>query len=434
MQLTGWGRYPRIHAQGTSFANEGELTAALQHTGKTPCIVHALGRSYGDSALAPNALLSRRMDSMLDFDAQSGVLICEAGVSLADIVESMLPRGWFLSTTPGTRFVSVGGAIASDVHGKNHHVHGCFSECVLWMDLMLPSGEVVRCDKNNTPELFTATCGGMGLTGVILRAAVQLIRVPGALIEQTVIKAQNLEKVFALFEEHGETTYSVAWIDCLAKAGALGRSLLMLGEHAATAQPRTPAKRKLSIPVEFPGFALNSYSVRLFNFLYYNKMRKDRSHGLVDIDSFFYPLDAIHHWNRIYGKGGFTQYQFVLPKASSHRGLRAILKTIADSGMGSFLAVLKLCGPSNKNLLSFPREGYSLALDFKIEPALFKLLDRLDAMVLEYGGRIYLTKDVRMSRATFEAGYPEIETFRALRSKLEADAVFQSLQSKRLEY
>ena len=326
----------------------------------------------------------------------------------------------------------MGGAIASDIHGKNHHVEGCFSECVQEFNIMLADGEVVTCTKETTPELFKATCGGMGLTGVILDAKIYLKKINSQYIDQTTIKTKNLKETFEAFEEYSDKPYSVAWIDCLAKGNAIGKCLLMVGDFRDDGKLDYKKKNQLSIPFNFPSFALNNWSVRAFNWLYYGKAKNGVSKQKVDIDTFFYPLDAIGHWNRIYGKNGFTQYQFILPKETSYQGLEEILTAISNSGKGSFLAVLKLYGKANDNWLSFPIEGYSLALDFKIEKGLFELLDKLDEIVVKYKGRIYLTKDVRVSKETFEKGYPQIDTFRKFRKENNMDTKFQSLQSKRV--
>jgi FAD/FMN-containing dehydrogenase len=298
---------------------------------------------------------------------------------------------------------------------------------------MLEDGKIITCSKESDSELFFATCGGMGLTGVILKAKIFLKKINSQSIDQVTIKAKNLKEVFEAFESYKSTPYSVAWIDCLAKGDDIGRSLLMVGDFSDDGDLEYVSRGGLSIPINFPSFALNNLTVRAFNWLYYNKVRDKVSKQKVGIDSFFYPLDAIGHWNRIYGKGGFTQYQFILPKESSFDGLKEILTLISDSGKGSFLAVLKLYGKENENYLSFPIEGYSLALDFKIEKGLFELLDQLDDVVNNYGGRVYLTKDVRISKESFEKGYPKIEKFREYRKKMKMDKKFNSLQSKRVE-
>jgi FAD/FMN-containing dehydrogenase len=347
-------------------------------------------------------------------------------------LESFVPRGWFLKVTPGTKLITIGGAIASDVHGKNHHVEGGFSECVESFKIMLADGVVVNSSREENPELFLATCGGMGLTGVIIEAQIYLKKINSKYIDQITIKTKNLRETFDAFEEYSGSPYSVAWIDCLAKGDEIGKCLLMVGDFKDDGDLSYTRKGGLSIPFNFPSFALNNYTVRAFNWLYYGKVGKRVSRQKVEIDTFFYPLDAIGNWNRIYGKGGFTQYQCILPKEISYDGLKEILRTISDSGKGSFLAVVKLYGKENANYLSFPIEGYSLALDFKIEKGLFELLEELDKIVLKYKGRIYLTKDVSVSRETFEQGYPDIEKFRAYRKENNMNNKFESLQSKRV--
>ncbi len=431
MSLLSWGMYPKINNTALKFGTEKVLLKLLE--GHRELIAHGNGRSYGDSALNDYVVHVRPHDYFIDFDEKNGLLHVQAGVLLSEILEAFVPRGWFLKITPGTKLITVGGAIASDVHGKNHHIEGCFSQSVKEFNMMLADGRVVTCSKTATPELFRATCGGQGLTGIILDAKIHLKKIHSKFIHQTTIKTANLQETFHAFESCRHEPYSVAWIDCLAKGPQLGRCLLMTGTFGKDGRLDLQNKNKLSIPINFPSFILNRFSVQTFNKLYYGKVRKGVSHQKVGIDSFFYPLDAIGHWNRIYGKNGFTQYQFILPKAASYEGLQKVLKTIADSGKGSFLAVLKLYGPANDNYLSFPMQGYSLALDFKIETGLFELLDRLDEIVVEHGGRIYLTKDVRVKKEIFQQGYPHIDTFRKFRSDNQMDQKFHSLQSKRLE-
>lgn len=430
MLLTGWGRYPRIQARGRSFETLEQAQKYLQ--GPEEMIVHGLGRSYGDSALNDRVLFTRRFNKILHFDPEGGLLTCESGFTLAELLQVFLPRGWFLPVTPGTKFVTVGGAIASDIHGKNHHQAGCFSEYVDSLDLLLPQGEVVRVSPKENRPLFLATCGGMGLTGVILQATLRLKPVKSALIRETVIRCADLAEVFRRIEANRAATYSVAWIDCLAPKGQLGRSLLMLGEHAETGRLHRAAEKNFSIPLELPSFCLNRYAIKIFNRLYYQKGGDLVAGRLVPLDDFFFPLDRIGHWNRMYGRRGFTQYQLALPKAASFAGLREILRRLAAAGMGSFLGVLKLLGRQNDNYLSFPLEGYTLAVDLKIDGKLFPFLDELDRVVLDHGGRLYLTKDVRMSGETFRRGYPRWEQFAGLREKMGLKRKYNSLQSKRL--
>ncbi len=428
MSLNSWGMYPIIKNKAVRLSDEKTLQDEIKKDNSF--IPFGNGRSYGDSALAENIIYCKPYNYFLGFDEESGVLHCQSGVLLSEIIEVFVPRGWFLKVTPGTKLITVGGAIASDIHGKNHHVEGCFSECVEEMRMMLSDGTIQICKKGD--ELFKATCGGMGLTGVILEAKIALKKINSKYINQTTIKTKNLKETFNAFEKYAHMPYSVAWIDCLAKGENIGKCLLMVGDFADDGDLSFKEKKKLNIPFMFPSFLLNNLSVKAFNWLYYKKSPSGESHQKVDIDTFFYPLDAINNWNRIYGKGGFTQYQFILPKEVSYEGLKEILGAIAESGKGSFLAVLKLYGKANANYLSFPMEGYSLALDFKIEKGLFELLDSLDEIVVRYGGRIYLTKDVRVSKETFEKGYPMIEKFRAFRKENGMDKKFHSLQSKRV--
>ena len=430
MSLLSWGMYPRV--KNTVFKYDKKETLKQIIEENKDLIPYGNGRSYGDSALSSNIINVKPHDYFIDFNEESGLLHVQAGVLLSEILEAYVPRGWFLKVTPGTKLITVGGAIASDVHGKNHHVEGCFSECVQEFEIMLADGEVVTCSKDKTPDLFMATCGGMGLTGVILDATIYLKKINSQYIDQTTIKTKNLKETFEAFEEYSDKSYSVAWIDCLAKGDNIGKCLLMVGDFRDDGKLDYKLKPQKSIPFNFPSFALNNWSVRAFNWIYYGKAKDGVSKQRVDIDTFFYPLDAIGHWNRIYGKNGFTQYQFILPKENSYEGLEEILTAISNSGKGSFLAVLKLYGKANENWLSFPIEGYSLALDFKIEKGLFELLDTLDEIVVKYKGKIYLTKDVRVTKETFEKGYPQIETFRQYRKENKMDIKFQSYQSKRV--
>lgn len=431
MMTSGWGRYPRHSASILQPRTVPEVSRLILGE-KGPWIGRGMGRSYGDSALADQVISSLQLNHLHSFNDKTGILSCAAGTTLSEILDVFVPRGWFLPITPGTKFVSVGGAIASDVHGKNHHIHGCFSECLDSIELLLGDGRLLSCSRNEHPELFHATCGGMGLTGIICSAALRLLPIESAYIEQTTYKAANLEAAFKLFEQHGNSTYSVAWIDCLASGKALGRSLLMIGEHARDGRLELPETKTLSVPVDMPPALLNRFSIQAFNTLYYQRMLRQVSRQYVSYESFFYPLDGIQQWNRLYGKPGFIQYQFVIPKAAGLKGMSQILERISASHKGSFLAVLKSFGAANNNYLSFPMEGYTLALDFKLEPGLLELLDELDSMVLDHGGRFYLAKDARMSEATFKQSQPNWQKFQEIRAHYGAIGKFASLQSQRL--
>ncbi len=439
MKLSGWGRYPVLEARTYS---PRSIDALRDLVLAEPCVIaRGNGRAYGDSAINTSATVeTQHLNRMIAFDPESGQLIAEAGVLLGDIIETYLDRGWFPLITPGTKFVTLGGAIAADVHGKNHHKDGSFRTCVDWIDIMGPDGVIRRCSPNNDPGLFDHTLGGMGLTGIILRAAIRLRPVETAWIRQKTIAAPNLESAMAAFERAQTATYSVAWIDCLGTGPNLGRSLLMLGEHAdreelprqrARAPFRIKSKRQLSVPFDFPAFALNGLTLRAFNTLYYRAGTRKAGTQLVDWDSYFYPLDTILGWNRIYGRKGFAQFQCALPLERSQVGLTALLAEIAKAGSGSFLAVLKRFGKQD-SAFSFPMEGYTLALDFPISKKTLALLDQLDRIAIEYGGRFYLAKDSRMSAATLSKSDKRINGFQAFRDRHEHTSQFRSVQSERL--
>jgi FAD/FMN-containing dehydrogenase len=439
MLLSGWGRYPRIDCRVVAPGSSRAVAGALGHAG--PSIARGMGRSYGDSALNRNAVIDMRgVSRFLAFDPATGVLEAEAGVVLGDIIATFLPRGWFPPVTPGTRFVTLGGMIAADVHGKNHHGAGSIGSFIEWLDLMTPEGEVRRCSPSQHAELFALTIGGMGLTGPIVRAAVRLMPVTSGWIGQRQLAAPDLDAALAAFEDNLASPYSVAWIDCLATGKAIGRSLITLGDHAVPDDlpERTrnrpydvPARRRLTVPVDAPGWALNGLTVKAFNAVYHARGLKALGDSVVSWDSYFYPLDAVLGWNRIYGPQGFAQFQCVLPLEHSRDGLVKLLEAISAAGTGSFLAVLKRMGPQ-ESAISFPMEGYTLALDFPARRRPLELLDVLDRIVLDHGGRFYLAKDSRMPADVLHASDPRAARFRERREALGLVRHFSSLQSERL--
>ena len=440
MKLSGWGRYPVIEAQVRAPHSVEALRAVLNSA--PTVIARGNGRAYGDSAVNPSATIDmRRFNRMLAFDPQAGQLTAEAGVLLGDIITALLPRGWFPGVTPGTKFVTLGGMIAADVHGKNHHRDGSFRTCVDWIDVMGADGAIRRCSMQENVDLFEHTLGGMGLTGIIVRAAIRLRSVNTAWVRQTTLPMPNLKAAMAAFEQAQAATYSVAWIDCLKAGAGLGRSLIMLGEHAQVADlSERQARRPLSIPASgtltmpfdrFPSGALNRFTVRACNALYYRIGARKAGPRLVDWNRYFYPLDAILGWNRIYGRKGFVQFQCVLPLNSSESGLSALLTAIAKAGSGLFLAVLKRFG-SHRRRFAFPMEGYPLALDFPVTAATFTLLDRLDRITVDHGGRFYLAKDSRLSAQTLRAADSRVERFVQMREDNGWTQRFHSSQAARL--
>lgn len=439
MKLSGWGRFPRLDCRVCAPASVEALAAQVAEGG---LIARGAGRAYGDSALSQtNTVEMRRFNRMVSFDGKAGRLVAEAGVLLADIIDAFLPLGWFPAVTPGTRYVTLGGMIAADVHGKNHHKDGSMAACVDWIELMGADGAVKRCSPKRNKALFEWTLGGMGLTGVILRAAIRLRRVETGWIRQETIPAPSLAEAMAVFEARDEASYSVAWIDCLAQGASRGRSLVMLGEHArpsdlgpdrARAPLQISRKRRVAVPFDAPGFALNRHSVQAFNALYWRAGLRNAGGRLVDWESFFYPLDRIGGWNRIYGRKGLAQFQCVLPPDRAQVGIEALLDRIAETGQGAFLAVLKKFGPGRGGL-SFPEEGYTLALDFPVNRQSLALIDALEAETVGFGGRFYLAKDSHLRPERLRAADPRIEDFAAMRQADGRHTAFASAQSERLD-
>lgn len=379
---------------------------------------YGMGRSYGDSCLNEHGTLlhCRGLDHFIAFDEHTGLLHCEAGVTLETILHFAVPRGWFLPVTPGTQFVTVGGAIANDVHGKNHNTVGTFGCHITQLTLLRSDGMRYRCATDEHPALFAATIGGLGLTGVIVDATLQLIPVQNAFIQEESIQCATLDDMVSLFaESESHYQYTVAWIDCLAQGAQLGRGIFTRGNHCTnTTLPRlhTP-RRKLTVPAVFPPGCINRVSVQAFNTAYFNKLGGKRKATRMDYDSFFYPLDAILHWNRLYGPNGFIQYQCVLVNDALD-GMKELLQRIARSGQPSPLNVLKDFGAvPSPGMLSFPRKGLTLALDFPFRgDKTLALCNALDDVVRQCGGALYPAKDSRMSPDMFALGYPQLAAFR----------------------
>ncbi|HUQ97127.1 MAG TPA: FAD-binding oxidoreductase [Chitinophagaceae bacterium] len=436
-RVANWGNYPVLETEEKTFSFTEQISEALLQSDGV--IARGNGRCYGDASLANHTISTLKYDKILSFDTERGLFECQSGITLDQVLDVVVPKGWFLPVTPGTKLITVGGAVASDVHGKNHHVDGAFSAHVLEMDVVMGNGKSLTCSRTFNADLFWATCGGMGLTGIITRVVFDLKKIETSYIKQKQVKAENLEELLQLFDTYNHYTYSVAWIDCLQKGAQFGRSILMLGEHATlTDLPESkkgnpiklPKKKNITFPFNLPSFVLNQFTVKAFNFLFYGKNFKKEINNVVSYEPFFYPLDAILHWNRGYGKKGFVQYQFVLP-LESKQGLIDIMKKISDAGLGSFLAVLKVFGKQD-DLISFPMEGYTLALDFPVRNGLFKFLDELDEIVLQYNGRLYLSKDARMKPDIFWRSYPKAQDFVNIIKKYNPDFKMASIQARRL--
>ncbi|MDH3360227.1 MAG: FAD-binding oxidoreductase, partial [Desulfobulbaceae bacterium] len=381
------------------------------------------GRSYGDSCLSEsNHVLSMQsMDRVLAVDWETGVVLAQAGLTLNDLIRIALPRGWFLPVTPGTKFVTLGGAVANDVHGKNHHVMGTFGRHVNRLVMHRSDEGFLECSPRDRAELFAATVGGLGLTGVILAVELQLRRVASSEIEQRVIRFDGLDEFFDISQQYDSThECTVAWVDCLASGEKVGRGHYIVGNHAQEGALALAPPGGLAVAGDPPFSLVNKFSLRVFNTLYYHRQRKKEVAIRVGYDAFFYPLDRLQDWNRMYGRSGFQQYQCVVPQKDSREVIRAVLQLISKSGTGSFLAVLKQCGKiASPGLISFPLHGVSLALDFpQRDQVNGRLFRKLDALVHEVGGRLYPAKDAHMSAAYFKQAYPQWERVEALRDPL----------------
>lgn len=430
--LEGWGRIP---APGRE-----QLSSDLETLTRDTQLSRGLGRSYGDSSLPAHpddkVAGTRLADRILGFDPATGVLRVEAGISLAELNHIFLPQHWFVPVTPGTKFVTVGGMVASDVHGKNHHREGCFGAHVRRLRIRLASNDVVECSPTTLPDLFYATIGGMGLLGHILDVEFTMHRIASPWIQMESERVANIDEFLAALERGASTwPMTMGWIDCLSGGRKMGRGILMAGdwatpENARAGAPRPPSER--SLPIELPNWALNSWSAKAFNALYYRKQLRRKLTRVVSPEPFFYPLDAILHWNRAYGSRGMTQYQCVIPRAAGAPAVRELLSLLTSLGCASPLCVIKDCGPQGKGMLSFPLEGTSIAVDIAVTRDIQRIIDRLNEFVIATGGRMYLTKD-RFTRAEhFRAMEPRLDAFLAVREKWDPQRRLRSAQSVRL--
>ena len=422
-QFLSWGKYPHSPQKSKSMYWPEEVSSSMQNIyddGFKTTLAYGKGRSYGDSCLAhsDHILCMSDMDRIISFNQNTGVIHAQAGLSIDKLISIVLPRGWFIPVTPGTKYVTLGGAVANDIHGKNHHMVGTFGRYIKKIILYRSHEGVIECSSIYRPELFKATISGLGLTGIILSVEFRLEKIKSNAIDQRTESFASLDEYFELSKLHDpKNEYAVAWIDCIAKGKNFGRGHYMTGKHSKEGSLDVIEDRKLHVPFDIPFSLVNSSSLRIFNEIYFHKQFKKISYESIDYNKFFYPLDSIGHWNRIYGRNGFQQYQCVIPKSDQKTVLKNLMKEISKSNTGSFLAVLKSFGKlKSPGLISFPMEGITLALDFPqkyIEDK--KLFDRLDSLVHEVGGRLYPAKDAHMSKQHFKKAYPawiELEKIR----------------------
>ena len=430
--LTSWG--------GVTVPGSERLSEDLEKITTGASLSRGLGRSYGDSSLPASSGVhvagTVLADRILFFDITTGVLRAEAGLSLREMNRIFLPRGWFTPVSPGTMFVTLGGMVAADVHGKNHHRDGCFGAHVRQLKMRVADGRILECSRERERALFQATLGGMGLTGHILEVEFHMARVPSPWILSETERIANIDGFIAGLKGAGETwPMTVGWIDCLSRGSSLGRGVLMRGRWAEAGEaPRQFPKpiRRLTVPFPLPDFVLSRFTVRAFNEVFYRSHAAGPTRRVVHPEKWFYPLDAILHWNRIYGRRGFTQYQCVLPERGGHQAARAFLELLTSKGGASFLCVIKDCGPEGDGLLSFPMAGVSIALDIAVRDDTQAIVDALNECVIAQGGRIYLAKDSFTRPRHFRAMEPRLPEWERVRKAWDPESRIKSAQSVRI--
>ena len=419
--VADWANFPVIRAEVATPADREEMRSyTLAHE---RLIARGNGRCYGDAALAPHMVCTLALDKVINFDPVTGIVECEAGVLLSDLLQMIVPAGWFFHVTPGIKFITVGGAVASDVHGKNHPSKGCFSNWLISFELMTADGQIQTCSRTENPLLFWQTCGGMGWTGIILSAKFQLMNIASVGMRQLTAPAAGLQDIFRAFEENRAWTYAAGWVDATASGSSFGRGAVYFAEHAPLPPGEGltyPQKKTRNVPFFAPSWILNPMSINLHNRIIYSKLTPGER--FVDLDKYFYPLDSLQNWNRLYGRRGFVQYQFCLPEKNGFDGMKRILETIRKSPETPFLTVLKRHGERPAEAVhSFPIRGYSLALDFPRTRTILDLVNKLDDLVWSLDGKIYLTKDAcsasRMGRVD-PAAFGEEKFMSLLRERL----------------
>lgn len=434
-RLTGWGRSSHGTSTVAEPQSEDEILQWLRLHPDEPLLARGAGRSYGDTALNTGGFVMRTtaMSKIHSFDPVSGEIVVGPGVTFGQLLRDFLRHGWIAPVTPGTQFTTIAGAIANDVHGKNHDADGSFGDNVLWFDLALSDGTLRRVDAESSPDLFAATIGGIGLTGIITRACFRMTRLPGTMIHLREKRIRDLNEFIEAFAEARlRYPYSVGWIDGVATGKRLGRGILETAEVVEGATP-TRAIRRIRISVDLPSRTINSLTVGLFNRLYYLRVPLRGRERRIDVERFFYPLDAILEWNRIYGRHGFVQFQCVIPDTEVRHGLPTLLARIAASRRASFLAVLKTLGNTGRGHLSFPQRGMTLALDFPRTSGVDELLASLHDLTIDHGGRVNLAKDSGLTPAQFRQMYPEAPALQAILRRIDPHRRMRSDMSVRLQ-
>lgn len=416
-EIYGWGLYPKYKIINSNIKSDV--------TNYDNIIPRGNGRSYGDSSISNKIFLTKKLNRIISYNSKKGLINVQSGVKIEEIIDLILVDGWFLHVTPGSKFVTIGGCVASDVHGKNHHNTGSFDKCIISLRVKLQNNKIITCSKNKNSKIYKATVGGMGLTGLILDIKIKLKKIKSSIIKEKILKTKNLaETINELSNKNYE--YSVAWIDAKCKKN-YGKGIVFFGAHCKKGNLIKIKNKRMKFYLI--SFFLNKISNKIFNFFYYQFHKP--STRIVDYEKFFYPLDRISNWNKFYGQKGFFQYQFVVPKKFVYKCLNEILKDVSRSKFICFLATLKMLGKKNNNYLSFPKEGFTLALDFKYDKQIFKFFDYLDQIILKYDGRIYLTKDARLKKKQFKNMDYDVASLQKIRKKLKCLKI-NSFQSRRL--
>ena len=414
--LSGWGNNINVISTTHLPTNNNDIVNLYRNRIVLDSIPRGLGRSYGDSSLSRDSVSLKNYEKFIKFNDKLGTLECSSNYSLNEILKLIVKKGWFLHVTPGSKFVTIGGAIASDVHGKNHHLDGSFCDYVLSFKIITPEGILYNCSKEENLELFHASCAGMGLTGIIISAKIKLLKIKSKLIDTEIVKTKNLDETIKNFTKFNKNKYLVAWIDALAKKEHIGRSIIFIGNHSDQGDLNFLENIKFSIPKIFPGFLLNNYVIKSFNKFYYffHKNKKVKQ----SLDNFFYPLDGIGNWNNLYGKKGFIQIQILFTEKNFQEVIRKTLQFFQDKKQFSFLTTFKELGPGNDNYLSFPSKGYTLTLDLKMNKDLKTIYEEFELMLSKYETKIYMTKDSFMSKKYFENMYKKLNKFRDVKKKM----------------
>ena len=429
--LSGWGNNINVNSNIYLPRNNDDITNLYKKGIALNSITRGLGRSYGDSSLDNNIISLKNYEKFIKFDSELGTLECSTNCSLNELLKLIVQKGWFFNVTPGSKFITIGGAIASDVHGKNHHLDGSFCDYVFSFKIITSEGILYNCSKEENLELFHASCGGMGLTGIIISVKIKLLKIKSKIINTEIVKTKNLDETIKSFKKFNENKYLVAWVDALAKNEHIGRSIFFIGNHSNEGDLNFLEKIKFSIPKIFPGFLLNKYTIRFFNRIYYF-IHKNNKKVKQNLNNFFYPLDSIGSWNNLYGKNGFIQIQILITEKNFEEVICKTLEFFQYKKQFSFLTTLKELGIGNDNYLSFPSKGYTLTLDLKMNKDLKAIYEEFELLLMKYKTKVYLTKDSFMSKKYFEDTYKKLNKFKEIKNKYDPLNVIKSLQSKRL--